>query len=138
MTLYIGVDFHPHQQTVSYCKSEEGEIYQTSILHNPKRVRRFYAQFSKAIVGVEASSTARWFEQLMNELGHDLQVGNPKEIRARARSRHKSDKRDAVLILDLLLKNEFSALWRRSMQSQSILEQLRCASSVSQTPNPGL
>ena len=46
-------------------------------------------------------------------------------IRTRARSRHKSDKRDADLILDLLIKQEFPALWRRSIISQSILEQLR-------------
>src|SRR5215203_5192927 len=125
MTLYIGVDFHPHQQTVSYCNTEEGEVRQTSLFHNVEQVRRFYEQFLKAVVGIEASCTARWFEQLMQDLGHELRVGNPTEIRARARSRHKSDKRDADLILDLLVKDEFPALWRRSMKSQSVLEQLR-------------
>ena len=125
MTLYIGVDFHPHQQTVAMCNTDSGEIEQTTLFHNPELVRRFYEQFPKAVIGVEASCTARWFEQLMNELGHELRVGNPSKIRARARSRHKSDKRDADLLLDLLLKDEFPALWRRSMQGQSVLEQLR-------------
>jgi transposase len=125
MTLYIGVDFHPHQQTVSFCNSDSGEVEQTSLFHNPELVRRFYGQLPKAVVGIEASCTARWFEQMMNELGHELKVGNPSQIRARARSRHKSDKRDADLILELLLKDEFPALWRRSMQAQSVLEQLR-------------
>lgn len=125
MTLYIGVDFHPHQQTVSFCNTEQGEVQQTSLVHNVELVRRFYEQFSGAIVGIEASCTAAWFEQLLTELGHELKVGNPSLIRARARSRHKSDKRDADLILDLLLKDEFPALWRRSVQSQSVLEHLR-------------
>lgn len=125
MTLYIGVDFHPHQQTVSYCNSESGEVEQASLFHNPELVRRFYEQFPKAVVAMEASCTAGWFEHLMNELGHELLVGNPSQIRARARSRHKSDKRDADLILELLLKGEFPSLWRRSMQGQSVLEQLR-------------
>jgi transposase len=125
MTLYIGVDFHPHQQTVSYCNTEEGEVRQTSLFHNPELVRRFYEQLPKAVVGIEASCTARWFEQLMQDLGHELRVGNPTQIRARARSRHKSDRRDADLILDLLLKDEFPALWRRSIEGQSVLEQLR-------------
>jgi transposase len=119
------VDFHPHQQTVSYCNTDEGEVRQTSLFHNPELVCRFYEQMPKAVVGVEASCTARWFEQLMQDLGHELLVGNPTQIRARARSRHKSDRRDADLILDLLLKDEFPALWRRSMQAQSVLEQLR-------------
>ncbi len=125
MTLYIGVDFHPHQQTVSYCRSEEGEVHQASLVHNLEQARRFYRQLPKAVVGVEASCTAAWFEQMLFDLGHELRVGNPSQIRARARSRHKSDKRDADLILDLLLKDEFPALWRRSMISQSVLEQLR-------------
>jgi transposase len=125
MTLYIGVDFHPHQQTVSYCRTETGEVYQTSLAHNVELVRRFYEQFKGAVVGIEASGMASWFEQLMNDLGHELRVGNPTLIRARARSRHKSDRRDADLILDLLLKDEFPALWRRPPASQAILELLR-------------
>jgi transposase len=125
MTLYIGVDFHPHQQTVSYCNSEQGEVHQASLFHNVEQVRRFYKQLPKAVVGIEASCTAQWFEQMLSELGHELKVGNPSQIRARARSRHKSDKRDADLLLDLLLKDEFPALWRRSMRGQSVLEQLR-------------
>src|SRR5829696_5907556 len=102
-----------------------GEVGQTSLFHNVEQVRRFYEQLPKAVVGVEASCTARWFENLLQDLGHELRVGNPTLIRARARSRHKSDKRDADLILELLLKDEFPALWRRSMKSQSVLEQLR-------------
>jgi len=125
MTLYIGVDFHPHQQTVSYCNNEEGEVHQTSLIHNVEQVHRFYRQLPKAVVGIEASCTAAWFEQMLFDLGHELRVGNPTAIRARARSRHKSDKRDADLILDLLLKDEFPTLWRRSVQGQSVLEQLR-------------
>jgi transposase len=125
MTLYIGVDFHPHQQTVAFCETQEGEIRQTVLAHNPELVRRFYAQFSRAVVGIEASCSAAWFEQMLFDLGHTLKVGNPTLIRARARSRHKSDKRDAELILDLLLKQEFPALWRRSAESQAVLEQLR-------------
>jgi transposase len=125
MTLYIGVDFHPHQQTVSYCNNEEGEVHQTSLSHNPEQVRRFYKQLPKAVVGIEASCTAAWFEQMLFELGHELKVGNPTSIRARARSRHKSDRRDADLILDLLVKDEFPELWRRPLPSQSVLEQLR-------------
>ena len=125
MTLYIGVDFHPHQQTISYSESETGETFQTQLRHNPELVRRFYEQFEAAVVGIEASGMACWFEQMMHDLGHELRVGNPNLIRARARSRHKSDRRDADLILDLLLKGEFPALWRRSGESQSVIELLR-------------
>lgn len=126
MALYIGVDFHPHQQTVAWCDTQTGEIKTLELRHNTAQVRLFYQQLpSPAIIGLEASATAGWFEQLVSELGHQLRVGNPTLIRARARSRHKSDKRDAELILDLLLKNEFPTIWRRSDQSNQVLEIMR-------------
>jgi len=44
MTLYIGVDFHPHQQRVSSCNTEKGEVHQASLIHNVEQVPRFYEQ----------------------------------------------------------------------------------------------
>jgi transposase len=46
-------------------------------------------------------------------------------IRRRATSRHKSDKRDAELILQLLLRDEFPAIWRRSREQNQVLEMLK-------------
>jgi transposase len=125
MTLYIGVDFHPHQQTIAFCDTEKGEIERAALFHDLEKVRSFYEQLPRSVVGIEATCRGVWFEQLMQDLGHELRMGNPTQIRARARSRHKSDKRDAELILDLLLKDEFPALWRRSLKSLSILEQIK-------------
>ncbi len=113
MTLYIGVDFHPHQQTVAWCDTQTGETDTRTLPHNLSEVLKFYQSVSPSIVGIEASSRAVWFEQLLEETNHQLLVGNPTLIRARARSRRKSDNRDAQLILDLLVKNEFPAIWRR-------------------------
>lgn len=125
MSLYIGVDFHPHQQTAAWCDTETGEVKTLDLRHNTPQVRLFYQQLPAAIVGIEASVNAVWFEQMLAEFGHELRIGNPALIRARARSRHKSDKRDAELILDLMLKQEFPTIWRRPAQSSETLEILR-------------
>jgi transposase len=123
MTLYIGVDFHPHLQTVAWCDTETGETKTFNLFHdNLEDVRNFYQSIPKAIVGIEATSKALWFEKLLFETGHKLLVGNSVEIRARSRSRHKNNERDANLILDLLLKGEFPTIWRRPPQSNQILE----------------
>lgn len=126
---YIGVDFHPHQQTVAWIDLQTGEIKTRELLHNTPAVKEFYTTMPQAIVGVEASTNAVWFETLLAECGHQLRMGNPAAIRARARSRHKSDKRDAELLLDLLRKNEFPALWRRSAASQQVLDMLQLRNS---------
>lgn len=126
MTLYIGVDFHPHQQTVAWCDTATGETDTFDLPHDRERVREFYGSLGEpAVVGIEASSRAPWFETLLAEAGHQLMVGNPTLIRKRAVSRHKNDRRDAALILELLLRGEFPSLWRRSPENDQILEVLR-------------
>jgi transposase len=89
-------------------------------------VREFYSQFTGAVViGLEAGSPCRWFERMMNGLGHQVLFGDAKEIRLRARSRQKTDRKDAEHLLELLLRDEFPTLWRRSEESETILDQLR-------------
>ena len=123
MTLYMGVDFHPHQQTVAWCDTRTGETRTLDLLHDVPSVRMFYSTLSEpAVVGIEASGRATWFEQLLFETGHELFVGNPVLIRKRATSRHKNDRRDAELILELLLRGEFPAIWRRPAESNRIID----------------
>jgi transposase len=130
MTLYIGVDFHPHQQMISWCDTETGETETFNLQNELEQVRSFYQSLPAAIVGIEASSKALWFENLLSESKHQLLVGNPVLIRKRATSRHKSDRRDAELILELLLKDEFPQLWRRSTENNQVLEVLTLRSSL--------
>ena len=130
MPFYIASDFHAHQQTVAWCDTETGETQITTLKHNLEQVRVFYASLPPGIVGVEASSKARWFEDLLEETGHQLVVGNPVLIRRRATSRHKSDRRDAELILQLLLRDEFPAIWRRSREQTQVLEILKLRHSL--------
>lgn len=126
MTLYIGVDFHPHQQTLAWCDTRTGETRTNDLSNDPGLVREFYSSLPEpAIVGIEASARARWFENMLFETSHKLFVGNPVLIRKRATSRHKNDRRDAELILELLLRGEFPAIWRRPPESDQILEMLR-------------
>ena len=126
MTLYLGVDFHPHQQTVAWCDTETGETRTLDLVHNVEEIRSFYASLPEpAVVGIEASAKAVWFENILFETNHKLLVGNPVLIRKRATSRHKNDRRDAELILKLLLRDEFPSIWRRTPESSRILEILR-------------
>lgn len=89
-------------------------------------VRDFYAQLrGPVLVGLEASGYSPWFEQLLEELGHEVWLGDATEIRRRARRRQKNDRRDAALILDLLIHNEFPRIHRPPATSREILRMLR-------------
>ncbi len=126
MTFYIGVDFHPHQQTLCWCDRETGEIRTLDMEHDLEKVREFYVKLPEpAVIGIEASGRATWFENMIAETGHKLVVGNPVLIRKSAPSRHKNDRRDAEHMLDLLSKERFPAIWRRPRESREVLDVLR-------------
>ena len=126
-TIYIGVDFHARQQTICYLTITGGAVVTHQLKHQDKdQVRAFYAQFSgRVIVGLEASGYSPWFEALLEELGCEVWLGDATEIRRRARWRQKNDRRDAELILDLLIHDEFPRLHRPALQSREILRMLR-------------
>ncbi len=127
MTVYCGVDFHTRQQLIKWCDTRDGEIKEERLFHDSlDDVRKFYAQFSdEVIVGIEACGYSEWFERILHDLGHDVWVGDATKIRRRARSRQKTDRRDAELLLDLLLKDEFPRITRLSFESLEILRRLR-------------
>ena len=127
MAVYIGVDFHARKQTVSYLTSEEGEIQRVELEHEPGKVRTFYEQFygQKVIVGFESSGYAAWFEELLEELEYETWIGHAGAIRQLARRRQKNDRRDADLILELMVAGDFPRLHRYSRESRETLQQLR-------------
>jgi hypothetical protein len=125
--LYIGVDFHARQQTICYLKTETGELVISELKHQEKeQVRAFYQQFQEpVIVGLEASGYSPWFETMLEQLGGEVWLGHATEIRRRARWRQKNDRRDAELIWDLMVHNEFPRLHRPAVESREVLRMLR-------------
>jgi transposase len=125
--IYIGVDFHSRQQTICYLKTDTGELVISELKHQDKeQVRAFYQHFpGPVIVGLEASGYSPWFEALLERLGCEVWLGDATEIRRRARWRQKSDRRDAELIWDLMVHNEFPRLHQPSPESRAVLRMLR-------------
>ncbi|HET9525853.1 MAG TPA: IS110 family transposase, partial [Pyrinomonadaceae bacterium] len=114
------------EQTISYCDTADGEIHRTKLRHQHDDVRAFYEQFTgEVIVGFEASGYSAWFEQMLAELKHTVWLGNAAEIRRKAPRRQKNDRRDAALMLDLMLKGEFPRVYTFSAESRTVLRQLR-------------
>lgn len=106
----IGCDFHPSFQQIAMVDSETGE-------HTERRLTReeamvFYAQLSgRVLVGVEACGNSLWFERLLAQLGHELWLGDAGKIRAMEMRKQKTDRRDAELLLQLLLEKRFPRIW---------------------------
>src|SRR5437016_2233801 len=82
--IYIGVDFHARQQTICYLKTETGELVISELKHQDKeQLRAFYQRFQgPLIIGLGASGYSPWFEAMLEQLGHEVWLGNASEIAA--------------------------------------------------------
>jgi transposase len=106
--------------------SVDGELHHKELSHQDADVRQFYKQFSgEVVVGLEACGYTAWFEEMLEELGHQVWVGDAGEIHRLGRRRHKNDRRDAEMILELVVKGGFPRLHRQSAEARQVLRQLR-------------
>jgi transposase len=113
----IGCDLHARQQTLAVLDTATGEVMEKTLAHSGSDVKEFYSRLPGPVrVGIEATGTMQWFLSLMEELGIDCQVGHPAKIRAAEPRKQKHDRRDADLILQLLVENRFPSIWRPSKE----------------------
>ena len=122
----IGCDLHARQQTLAMLDTTTGEVVEVTLKHEGDNVREFYSSLPRPVrVGIEATGSMQWFLNLMEELGIECQVGHPAQIRAAAPRKQKNDRRDAELILKMLVEGRFPAIWLPSKELQDLRSLLR-------------
>ena len=113
----IGCDLHARQQSVAMLDTETGEVVNRTLMHEGSEMREFYSQLPRPVlVGIEAIGPMQWFLDLLQELGIECQVGDATKIRAAEPRKQKHDRRDAELILKLLVEKRFPAIWLPSKE----------------------
>ena len=123
--MIIGCDFHPRFQQIYILLEETGECGQRRLMHTAE-AEQYYQSLreTKVRVGIEATGSYGWFRRLLNELGHELLVGDATQIRASNPRRQKTDKRDAEHILGLLVEDRFPAIWQPPAENEQLRQLL--------------
>ncbi len=83
--MIIGCDFHPSWQQVSWLDTATGETGEQKLVHVSGDAKQFYAQLpAPALIGMEATGNSQWFIELVEDLGHEIWIGDAAQIRASA------------------------------------------------------
>jgi len=124
----IGLDYHPSFQQIAFVDQETGEFGEKRLVHGNQEAESFYRELKKrgvsVRVGMEATGHARWFEELMTELGFELWIGDPAQIKAKRVRKQKNDRDDARLLLQLLAENRFPKVWVPSVENRDLRQLL--------------
>jgi transposase len=120
----IGCDFHPSFQQIAMLDTETGEHSEKKLMR--AEVEEFYRGLEgQVMVGMEACGNTQWLERLLAGLGHELRLGDAAQIRALEVRKQKTDRRDAELLLQLLLEDRFPQLqWVPSPEQRDVRQLL--------------
>lgn len=114
-------------QQIARVDTDRGEFQEHRLEHSleaEKFYRGLKEQGHKVRVGMEASGQARWFERLLAELQFELWIGDAAEIRSKRVRKQKTDRRDAQLLLRLLLEDRFPRIWVASWENRDVRQLL--------------
>jgi transposase len=119
--MIVGCDFHPSWQQIAWLDSASGETGEGKLIHGEGQAGQFYAQLPQPVlVGMEATGNSQWFIELVEDLGHEIWIGDAAQIRASYVRKQKTDKRDAAHILKLVVEGRFPRLWTPDREQRDL------------------
>ena len=119
--MIIGCDFHPSWQQIAWLDSETGETGEGKLVHASGDAKSFYARVPRpALIGMEATGNSPWFMEMVQDLGHEIWIGDAAQIRASYVRQQKTDKRDAAHILKLVVEGRFPRLWTPDREQRDL------------------
>ena len=121
----VGCDFHPKWQQVAIFDAATGEIVERKLVNGNGEAEQFYRGLPvPSLIGVESCGNSQWFVELVEQLGHEVWIGDAAQIRASYVRQQKTDRRDAAHILKLLLEGRFPRLWRPDAEVRDLRQLL--------------
>src|ERR1700690_1388096 len=113
--MIIGCDYHPSWQQICWVDTLTGETEERKLDHASGEAEKFYRGLAgPVLIGMESTGNCQWFGEMATTAGHDVWIGDAAKIRASEVRQQKTDRRDAALLLKLLLEGRFPRIWTPS------------------------
>jgi transposase len=123
--MLIGCDYHPSWQQICWVDTETGETAEQKLVHASGDAEKFYRGLpERAVIGMESTGNCQWFVEMATTAGHDVWIGDAAKIRASEVRQQKHDRRDAALILKLLVEGRFPRIWTPSGEEKDLRQLL--------------
>lgn len=94
----IGVDMGDKKHNVCVLDAEGEILEQTTVTNTAKAIRTYFGKQESCRVALEAGTHSGWVSRIIDELGHEVLVGNSRKLRVIWDSNEKDDDRDAEML----------------------------------------
>jgi transposase len=122
---FIGVDHHKQWSVMSVLGDVGPEVKYGRVDNRREAVRRFLEGLEPFKAVVEAGYSSYVMADLLRELGGEVKMANPGELKAIAHARIKTDKRDARTLAQLLRSGMIPEVTQRTAENRRAQRMMR-------------
>jgi transposase len=122
---FIGVDHHKQWSVMSVWDEAGREAAFGRVDNRREAVRRFLEDYQPFKAVIEAGYSSYVMADLLRELGGEVKMANPGELKAIAHARIKTDKRDARTLARLLRSGDIPEVTQRTAENRRVQRVMR-------------
>lgn len=94
----VGMDMGDKNHNVCVLDAQGQVVTRSEVANTSQGIRKQFAKLEPCRVAMEAGTHSGWVSRILEELGHEVLVGNPRKLRAIWESDKKDDTRDAEML----------------------------------------
>jgi len=122
---YVGIDHH-RQYSHLTLMDQEGQVLRSGRIPNIQaEIEKFLEGFEAVEAVIETGRSSYTMMDVLDEMGVTVKIAHPNEVKAIARAKIKTDKRDSEVLAHLLRMNMIPEVYRRSMENRQAQRVLR-------------
>ena len=115
---YIGIDHHRQYSHITLL-DEKGEKLKSGRVSNLRsELENFLSGIEEVKAVVEAGRSSYTMVDLLDEIGIDVTISHPKEVKAIVEAKIKTDKRDSWMLAHLLRTDLIPEVYKRSRENR--------------------
>lgn len=116
---YMGIDHHKQYSHLTLVDEEGKKLKFGRVENHRMEVEEFLDGFDGEVMGiVEAGRSSYTMVDMMREIGVVMKVAHPKELRAIAAAKIKTDKRSSEILAHLLRTDLIPEVYQRSEENR--------------------
>jgi len=97
-SITVGMDMGDKNHSVCVLDSECEVQQRTSVTNTARAIQKYFAKLPPCRIALEAGTHSGWVSRILEGMGHEVLVGNPRKLRAIWDSDEKDDDRDAEML----------------------------------------
>lgn len=97
----IGMDMGDKKHDICIVDCDGKVIKRSKVTNTAAAIRKYFGKSEPCRIAMEAGTHSSWISRILEELGYEVLVGNPRKLRAIWDSENKTDERDAEMLARL-------------------------------------